>query len=216
MRTIGGRDYAQSADALRIPLGECKGDHSPIRPPQDRMKAPEFQMVEQPCERFRLIIGRNAGKPAAGLGSGRIAAAPQVVKAQNPITARIQGASRPHDLMPTAAARVGRVEQPPVAPDPSHGAYQWRLRRPRHPPCYAGTWKLPSVVKQPGDRDFQDPFQQRRIGRGCEVRFRHYGGGLARVIHGKVSDERYLKSILGRTVRDRKWRDIRSLDFRDF
>ena len=47
-------------------------------------------MVEQPFQGFRLVISRDARELAAGLRSGRIPAASQIIEAEDPVTARVQ------------------------------------------------------------------------------------------------------------------------------
>ena len=149
-------------------------------------------MIEQTCERLRLIVRRNARKCAAGLRSGRIATAAQVVEAQDPMMTGIERASRPHDLAPTAATPIGRIEQPPVAPDSSHGAHHRRIFRTREPPRNPRARQLSAMMQSPGARDLEQAFSCRGIGRRCSPgkgRLWHHGG-VARVIHECLSARR--------------------------
>ena len=102
-----GADDQQLAHALRIALAE--GQTRPCRRRSRRRCAQRLdaQIVQKPHQHLGLVVGRNAREVGrAGRGAGGIAAAAQVVEAQNPRTDWLSsGRPGPATVGPPAVAR---------------------------------------------------------------------------------------------------------------
>src|SRR6185312_16207770 len=115
-------------------------------------------MIEHARQRFRLIVSRNAREPGMRLGPSRFTAAADEIEAEDAILARVEGPPGTDYFVPTAAARVGGLEQSPVAPDPPDGADQRGVRGPGQPPCNSSTGQLSPVMEYPGARNLENAF----------------------------------------------------------
>src|SRR6185312_8252093 len=112
MGPVGGTQHDEPPYPLRIPLTERERDHPAVGAARDGAHGLDAEMVEKPQEELGLIVGRDAGERLRVPRPGGLAAATQVIEAQDPEPMRVERAVRPADVRPPAGELALAVPVP--------------------------------------------------------------------------------------------------------
>ena len=140
MRPVRGADHDQPRYPLRIPLPEGERHHAAVRAAGDGAQRLDAEMIEKALQRLGLVVTGNAGEGLALARAGRLAAAADVVEAQDAKLSRCRWRRRdPRSRSTSPAAhprrnrhagerRCLRAHKPPVHWPGRPGARQWKGR----------------------------------------------------------------------------------------
>ena len=90
-------------------LREAQRHHSPVGGADDGMQRLQAQMLDDGAQGVGLVVGAERRELAAGPRRGTVAAAAEIIDAQNPVLARIHAQAGTDEFGPPSIARGTRA-----------------------------------------------------------------------------------------------------------
>jgi hypothetical protein len=113
MGAVRRADHDEPRHAVRKALAESQRHHAAIRRSGNRAQRGNAEMIDEPQQQFRLVVGGHGGKRLAVARTGGVGAGAQVIETEYPESLRIQRQPRPNYFMPPATPLL--VRQPDAA-----------------------------------------------------------------------------------------------------